>query len=128
MYVDRPAVDEPDRARHSIPRPQSDKLLEQTFAGKPTHMLARAGNGYRRSRPAEDLRKLPNPSLSFRKGLQFPSFPLPFPSESFTFFPGFVSFKGFAGEWKRKKEKNRVCSALTPNRGAGNGARQSGAA
>src|SRR5208283_1778545 len=27
MYVDRPAVDEPDRARHSIPRPQSDKLL-----------------------------------------------------------------------------------------------------
>src|SRR5208283_192457 len=80
MYVDRPAVDEPDRARHSIPRPQSDKLLEQTFAGKPTHMLARAGNGYRRSRPAEDLRKLPNPSLSFRKGLQFPSFP---PSISF---------------------------------------------
>src|SRR5208283_2150911 len=27
MYVDRPAVDEPGRARHSIPRPQSDKLL-----------------------------------------------------------------------------------------------------
>src|SRR5208283_3013231 len=73
---------------------------------------------------AEDLRKLPNPSLSFRKGLQFPSFP---PSISFRKLP-FLSrirfFSRLCGRMEAKKGNNRVCSALTPNRGAGHGARQ----
>src|SRR5208283_1781977 len=77
---------------------------------------------------AEDLRKLPNPSLSFRKGLQFPSF---LPSISFRKLP-FLSrirfFSRLCGRMEEKKRRNRVCSAPTPNRGAGNGARQSGAA
>src|SRR5208283_2131018 len=113
-------------------------VLERVCRGLSKHSLAsqricsRAlvmGTGARaRRRISESFRILHYPS---GKAFSVLPFPLPFPSESFPFFPGFVSFQGFAGEWKRKKrekKKNRVCSALTPNRGAGNGARQSGAA
>src|SRR5208283_998374 len=106
-------------------------VLERVCRGLSKHSLAsqricsRAlvmGTGARaRRRISESFRILHYPS---GKAFSVLPFPLPFPSESFPFFPGFVSFQGFAGEWKRKKE----CSALTPNRGAGHGARQSGAA
>src|SRR5208282_4784609 len=98
-----------------------DSLASQRICSRALVM----GTGARaRRRISESFRILPSPS---GKAFSFLPFPLPFPSESFPFFPGFVSFQGFAGEWK-KKRRNRVCSALTPNRGAGNGARQSGAA
>jgi hypothetical protein len=98
------------------------RLSKHSLASQRIIMLARGGDVYRCSRPAEDLRKLPNPSLSFRKGLQFPSFP---PSISFRKLP-FLSrirfFSRLCGRMEEKKRKHRVCSALTPNRGAGNGA------
>src|SRR5208283_998373 len=81
---------------------------KQTFVGKPTHMLARAGDGYRRSRPAEDLRKLPNPSLSFRKGLQCPSFP---PSISFRKLPFLSRIRFFSRLCGRMEEKKRMLRA-----------------
>src|SRR5208282_2057990 len=71
-------------------------LASQRLCSRPLVM----GTGARaRRRISESFRILPYPS---GKAFSFLPFPLPFPSESFPFFPGFVSFQGFAGEWKRK--------------------------
>ena len=96
------------RQRHLRPRRRG--LSKHSLASQ--RICSRAlvmGTGPRaRRRISESFRILPYPS---GKAFSFLPFPLPFPSESFPFFPGFVSFQGFAGEWKRKKKKSRLLRA-----------------
>src|SRR5208282_3084389 len=82
-----------------------DSLASQRICSRALVM----GTGARaRRRISESFRILPSPS---GKAFSFLPFPLPFPSESFPFFPGFVSFQGVAGQWKRKKKKSRLLRA-----------------
>src|SRR5208283_2743884 len=66
------------------------------------------------------------PILPERPSVSFLS-PFHFLQKASLSFPDSFLFKALRANG-REKRRNRVCSALTPNRGAGNGARQSGAA